>query len=98
MRKPSARLRRSAATFGEDIRTWRKIQRLTIADVARRAGVSENTVMRLEKGEPGVSLGAILSIAQALGQLDLMSSAMDPMKTELGQLRLRGELPERVRR
>lgn len=97
-KKPPVRLRRASTRFGEDIATWRKIQNLTVADIARRSGVSQSTLHRLEKGDAGVSFGAILAVANALGQLDLMASAMDPMKTDVGQLRLRDRLPERVRR
>lgn len=98
MRRQSVRLKRASRQFGQDINTWRRIQNLTVEDVARRSGLSKSTVMRLEKGDPGVSLGAILAITQAFGQLELMESSMDPMKTSLGQLRLRDRLPHRVRR
>lgn len=92
------RVRRAAEDFGEDIRTWRKISNLTVADVARRADLSQSTVMRLEKGDTGVSLGAVLCVAKALGRLETMENAMDPMASDIGQLRLRERLPQRVHR
>lgn len=98
MKRTPVHLRRASRRLGEDFQTWRKIQGLTVEDVARRAAVSRGTIYRLEKGDLGVSIGTILAVASAVGQLELIAGSMDPMKTDVGQLRLREKLPERVRR
>ncbi|HMG65440.1 MAG TPA: helix-turn-helix transcriptional regulator [Streptosporangiaceae bacterium] len=82
--------------IGEQLATWRRLRRLTAAQVADRAGLSRHTVMRLENGE-GASLESVLRIARALGVLDSLVAALDPFATDVGRLRSEEALPERVR-
>lgn len=82
--------------IGEQLATWRRLRRLTAAQVADRAGLSRHTVMRLENGE-GASLESMLRIARALGVLDSLVAALDPYATDVGRLRSEEALPERVR-
>jgi transcriptional regulator with XRE-family HTH domain len=82
--------------IGEQLATWRRLRRLTAAQVADRAGLSRHTVMRLENGE-GASLESVLRIARALGVLDSLVAALDPYATDVGRLRSQEALPERVR-
>jgi len=82
--------------IGEDLATWRRLRRLTAAQVADRAGISRYTVMRLENGE-GATMENLLRVARALGVLDQLVEAVDPYKTEVGRLRSEEALPERVR-
>lgn len=83
-------------SIGGDLATWRRLRRLTIAQVADRAGVSRDTVMRLEKGD-GANLENLLRIARALGVLDSLLKAIDPYQSDVGRLRSEESLPERVR-
>lgn len=82
--------------MGEDLATWRKLRRLTVAQVADRAGISRYTVMRLENGE-GATMENLLRVARALGVLELLAAALDPYRTDVGRLRSEEALPERVR-
>jgi transcriptional regulator with XRE-family HTH domain len=82
--------------IGEEFATWRRLRRLTAAQVADRAGLSRHTVMRLENGT-GASLESVLRVARALGVLDSLVSALDPYETDVGRLRSEEALPERVR-
>ncbi len=95
-RTPAA-VTRTLRRLGEDLGTWRRLRQLTAVEVADRAGVSRDTVLRLEKGE-GVSLENVLRIARALGVLDQLADALDPYATDLGRLRADEALPMRVRR
>jgi transcriptional regulator with XRE-family HTH domain len=83
--------------IGEDLGTWRRLRRLTAAQVADRAGVSRHTVMRLENGA-GAGLESVLRVARALGLLDSLVVALDPYATDVGRMRSEEALPERVRR
>jgi transcriptional regulator with XRE-family HTH domain len=83
--------------IGADLATWRRLRRLTSAQVADRAGVSRHTVMRIEGGS-GASLESILRVARALGVLDQLASSLDPYATDVGRLRSEETLPQRVRR
>lgn len=82
--------------MGEDLATWRRLRRLTAAQVADRAGISRYTVMRLENGE-GATMENLLRVARALGVLDQLVEAVDPYQTDVGRLRSEEALPERVR-
>jgi len=82
--------------IGEDLATWRRLRRLTAAQVADRAGISRYTVMRLENGD-GATMENLLRVARALGVLDQLVEAVDPYKTDVGRLRSEEALPKRVR-
>jgi transcriptional regulator with XRE-family HTH domain len=82
--------------IGEDLATWRRLRRLTAAQVADRAGISRYTVMRLENGE-GATMENVLRVARALGVLDQLVKAVDPFQTDVGRLRSQEALPQRVR-
>jgi transcriptional regulator with XRE-family HTH domain len=82
--------------IGADLATWRRLRRLTAAQVADRAGVSRHTVMRLENGA-GAGLESVLRVARALGVLDSLVAVLDPYATDVGRMRSEESLPERVR-
>lgn len=82
--------------MGEQLATWRRLRRLTVAQVADRAGISRHTVMRLEGGQ-GASMENLLRVCRALGVLDTLVAALDPYATDLGRLMSQESLPERVR-
>jgi len=88
---------RAVGKIGADLATWRKLRRLTAAEVADRAGLSTSTLLRLERGD-GASLENVLRVARALGVLELMADAVDPYDTDVGRLRAEESLPSRVRR
>lgn len=83
--------------IGEMLRTWRKLQRLTLDQVADRAGIARSTLQRVEKGDGGVNFQAVLSTARALGILDGVVNSFDPYETEFGRARADQMLPKRVR-
>lgn len=87
---------RALRGLGDDFGTWRRLQRLTTAQVADRAGVSRKTVENVEHGR-GASLDTTFRIARALGILDALLSATDPYATDVGRLRSEETLPQRVR-
>lgn len=91
-------VRRASEEIGDHLRTWRKLHAMTAAEVATRAGISRGTLRRLEHGDPAVSLAVVLAVARALGQLQAATSGFDPMNSEIGRLRAREQLPQRVRR
>ena len=88
---------RAGHDLGEHLRSWRKLQGLTIEQVAQRAGVNRNTVSKLEHGEVSVGLDVLLNVARALGQIDQLVHAMDPYESVLGRARADEILPKRVR-
>jgi len=97
-RPTSRRVVETAETIGQQLTTWRKLLDLTAAQVAERAGIARGTLARVEHGDGGVSWAAVLSVAQALGQLDRLIDATDPYETDFGRARADRALPQRVRR
>ncbi|HKG04779.1 MAG TPA: helix-turn-helix transcriptional regulator [Conexibacter sp.] len=90
-------VRRALRSTGDDLLTWRKLRGLTQAQLADRAGVSRDTLVRLERGDGGVSIEKLLRIMRALGILDGFARALDPYETDVGRLRSDERLPQRVR-
>lgn len=88
---------RALTTTGEHLRRWRLLRGLQVGEVADRAGVSVSTVSRLESGQ-GASVENLLRVLRALGVMDQMVQALDPLTTDVGRLRAQEQLPKRVRR
>jgi len=80
-----------------DLSVWRKLRGLTQAQLADRAGVSRDTLVRLEGGAGGVSVENLLRVLRGLGILDGLAAALDPFTTDIGRLRSEEQLPRRVR-
>lgn len=92
---PSA-VRRALSELGEDLGTWRRLRSLTMEQVAERAGVSRTVVGNLENGV-GATLENTLRVVRALGVLDVLVTALDPYRSDVGRLRSEEALPQRVR-
>jgi transcriptional regulator with XRE-family HTH domain len=88
---------RALREVAENVVIWRKLRGLTQAQLADRAGMSPNTVRRLEGGDGGITLENVLRILRALGVLESVPRALDPYQTDVGRLRSEERLPQRVR-
>lgn len=82
---------------GELMSMWRRLQGLTQAQVASRAGVSRGVVVRLEAGRPGTSLDTFFRVLGALHITDEVIEALDPYRGPAGMARIDEHLPKRVR-
>ena len=89
---------RRLTEMGESIRRWRLMQSLKAVEVSERAGISRSTLQKVERGDAGVSVGAVMSVMQALGQLDHVAASFDPLSTDVGRLLSTESLPDRIRR
>jgi len=90
-------VRRALRGVADDVAVWRRLRGLTQVQLADRAGVSRDTLTRLEGGDGGVSTENLLRILRALGILTGVSAALDPYTTDIGRLRSEQQLPRRVR-
>lgn len=90
-------IRRALREIADDVVVWRKLRGLTQIQLADRAGVSPNTLRRLENGDGGIALENALRILRALGVLENVPRALDPYETDVGRLRSDEHLPQRVR-
>jgi len=82
---------------GAHLSTWRRLRRLTQAQVAERAQISLSTLVALEEGTGGTRLENLLRVARVLGTMDALVTALDPYETDVGRLRSDEQLPARVR-
>ncbi|AZZ49257.1 XRE family transcriptional regulator [Rathayibacter rathayi] len=90
-------VRASAVEIGADLAGWRKILGLTAEQVADRAGVTRVTLRKVEHGDSTVGFHVLLRVARALGVLETLTAALDPLKTDLGRARADLLLRKRVR-
>jgi transcriptional regulator with XRE-family HTH domain len=60
-------VRRALAELGANVRRARLRRRYTAALVAERAGMSRPTLRAVERGDDGVSLGALANVLHSLG-------------------------------
>jgi transcriptional regulator with XRE-family HTH domain len=63
---------------GENIKLARKRRSLTTIQVSERAGIDRSTLVRIEKGDGRVSLGAYFNVLRVMGlQDDFLKIATD---------------------
>ncbi|WP_309146974.1 helix-turn-helix transcriptional regulator [Curtobacterium sp. MCSS17_006] len=97
VRSMPAAITRSARAIGEDFTGWRKVLGLTAEQVADRADITRATLRKLEHGDPTVGFHVVLRVARALGVLDALTEAVDPLQTDLGRARADMLLRKRIR-
>ncbi|MBL4854417.1 MAG: helix-turn-helix transcriptional regulator [Robiginitomaculum sp.] len=88
--------RKALEALGTNIKTARLKRRISIKGFAGRIGVSESTVIRLEKGHEGVSIGTLAMACLVLGELGRISDFLDAGSDDTGLLLARGRLPKRI--
>lgn len=88
------RIDRQYAEFGEHVRGWRMVLGLTAQQVAERAGITRDTLRKIETGDPTVSFRNVAQVLRALGVLDQAVEAIDPLNSDVGRLRA-GNLTKR---
>lgn len=71
--------------LGGDLATARKRRGQSLKDWALRLQVSVPTLMRLEKGDPTVSMGVYATALWMINRQDALAAAADP-KEDLGAL------------
>lgn len=79
--------------LGENIKLARKRRKFTMVQVAERAWIDRKTLYRIEKGDPGVTLGAYFNVLRVFGlQNDFLKLAVDDeFGRKLQDLKLLGE-------
>ena len=96
-RQMSFKTQQAAEDIGQQLAAWRKLRGLTAQQVAERAGVTRQTVSRVERGDLAVGMGVFLNVCRALGILQSVVDATDPYETPFGRARSDQSLPKRVR-
>lgn len=94
----SVNANRALEALGANIKTARSKRRISVKGFAERIGVSESTVIRLEKGDSGVSLGTLAMACLVLGEIDRISGFLDSGSDDTGLLLDQELLPKRIDR
>ena len=88
---PSPLSKRQLSKLGDNIRMARLRRSLSLRAVAQRAGISINTVVAIENGEPGVGIGAIANVLHCLNLVEDISKIAqdDQLGRKLQDLKLK---------
>ena len=77
------KLQRILSEMGENIKLARLRRKLSSEQVAERAGMGRSTLVKIERGHPGVGIGNYLNVLRVLGlEQDFLLLAKDD---ELGR-------------
>ena len=90
-------VRRALRKLGEDIRDARRRRRIPVAVMAERASISRVTLNKIEKGEPGVSIGTYATVLFTLGLVDRLAGLADATTDVVGLELEEEHLPQRIR-
>jgi transcriptional regulator with XRE-family HTH domain len=81
----------SLEQLGSQIRRARVRRSITAADLAKRCILTLPTLRKVERGDPSVSLGALMAVLWALGLEDRLGSLLerDPIGEALEERQMR---------
>lgn len=89
-------VKRALKKLGADLADARKRRRISTSTMAQRAMISRTTLVKVEQGVPGVSIGVIATVMFVLGMADRLGDVVDAATDRLG-LDLESEkLPKRI--
>lgn len=88
---------RALRKLGHDIKDARRRRRIPMAIAAQRASISNPTLIRVERGDPSVSIASYATVLLVLGMSDrlgdLAAAKNDPVGLQLEE----ENLPQRIR-
>ena len=84
--------------LGRRVRLARTRRKLSIAELAAKAGIDRNTLGALELGKPGVAISAYITTLWALGLEQTLDGVANPDADSHGKTLEASRLPKRVRK
>ncbi|HRN89896.1 hypothetical protein [Hyphomicrobium sp.] len=90
-------VRRALKKLGTDISVARRRRGIPMALMAERAFTTRPTLVKIERGDPSVSLGIYASVLFVLGMTDRLGDLVDPAQDPLGMSLDEERLPKRIR-
>ncbi|HZN95375.1 MAG TPA: hypothetical protein VFB81_21835 [Myxococcales bacterium] len=87
----------AVARLGENITTARTRRKMSLRDLARRAGISHITMGRIESGHATTAIGAYWAVLWALGLESQFKDLAAPDRDEEGKALELARTPARVR-
>ena len=89
---------RALRKLGNDIKDARRRRRIPAEIVAARASISRTTLVKIEKGAPGVAIGNYAIVLFVLGMTDRLADLADPRNDTVGLQLEEEHLPQRISR
>lgn len=90
-------VRHALRKLGHDLRDARRRRRIAVAIAAQRASVSRTTLVKIEKGDPGVALGIYATVLFVVGMIERLADLADPKHDAVGLQLEEEHLPQRIR-
>lgn len=91
-------VKRALLKLGEDIRHARLRRRIPTTLMAERAMITRTTLSKVEKGDPGVSLGIYATVLFILGMVSRLGELADVREDNVGLHLEEERLPKRIGR
>src|ERR1700689_1327968 len=90
-------VRHALRKLGRDMRDARRRRRIPAAIAAERASISRTTLVKIEKGDPGVAIGIYATVLFVLGMAGRLGAVAPPKNHPLGLAAEEENLPQRIR-
>lgn len=88
---------RALRKLGHDIRDARLRRRLPMAIVTQRASISKPTLIKIERGDPTVSMANYATVLFVIGIVDRLADLVDLKNDPVGRQLEEENLPKRIR-
>ena len=88
---------RALRKLGHDIKDARRRRRIPMAIAAQRASISKPTLIKVERGDPGVSMGSYATVLFVMGMVDRLSDLVDAKNDPVGLQLEEENLAQRIR-
>ncbi len=90
-------VRQALRKLGSDIKDARRRRRIPMAIVAQRASISRTTLVKMEKGDPGVAMGIYATVLFVIGMVERLADVADARNDAVGLQLEEERLPLRIR-
>lgn len=90
-------VKRALKKLGDDIHSARIRRRITTTMMADRAFITRMTLNKVERGNPGVSLGIYGTVLFVLGLTERLAAVADVRTDDVGLQLDEERLPQRIR-
>ena len=90
-------VREALSELGAGLRDLRRRRRIPVAAAADRALISRSTLYKVERGDPGVSLGIYATVLQGYGMVERLAALAEARFDQTGLALETARLPRRIR-
>ncbi|NJS35780.1 MAG: helix-turn-helix transcriptional regulator [Brachymonas sp.] len=91
-------VQRALQALAADVSRARRRRRISQQELADRAGLSLNTIKRLESGDGASQLQAFARVMAIVGDVHKLATLLDTAQDDVGLLLMDEQLPQRVRK